>query len=107
MIKVADEIITHGFIKLKLAFMICSPNVTKYKASEARRKLLRMPLACIGVGDQQKGSYCLYLIEKQNSVNYIVFKTLLAKAVTKPGTQTPHLAKEEFKWLLCGIFLNV
>ena len=69
MIKVADEIITHGFMKLKLAFMICNPNVTKNKASEARRKLLRMPLACIGVGDQQKGSYCLYLIEKENSVN--------------------------------------
>ena len=54
--KVASEVISSGFMKLKSAFEIVSANVLRYKASEARRKLLRMPLACIGVGDRSKGT---------------------------------------------------
>ena len=54
--KVASEVIACGFMKLKSAFQLVSPDVLQYKASEARRKLLRMPLACISVGDRSKGT---------------------------------------------------
>lgn len=100
MIKVADEVIACGFMKLKSAFQIVSPNVSRYKASEARRKLLRMPLACVGVGDRSKGTYCLYIVEKQSSVNYPVFQALLQKAMDKRSVLTPNLSSEELKELL-------
>ena len=100
MIKVADEVITHGFMRLKSAFILSSPSVTHYKASEARRKLLRMPLACLGVGDPKKGLYSLYLVEKQSSVNYQIFQTLLSKAVDNPGARGTNLSKQELKGLV-------
>ena len=93
--KVASEVIACGFMKLKSAFVL------RYKASEARRKLLRMPLACIGVGDQSKGTYCLYIVEKQNTVNYPVFQPLLRKAMDKRSILIPNLSKEELNELLC------
>ena len=34
---------------------ISSPHIRNYKASLARRKLLQMPLACIGVGKIRTG----------------------------------------------------
>ena len=56
-IKVADAILAEGFIKLRTAFTISSPTNNSYKAADARRKLLRMPLACLGVGDRKKGNF--------------------------------------------------
>ena len=97
---VASEVISCGFMKLKSAFEILSPDVLRYKASEARRKLLRMPLACIGVGDRSKGTYCLYIVEKQRAVNYPVFQALLQKAMNRSSAHTPNLSKEEVKELL-------
>ena len=98
--KVASEVIACGFMKLKSAFQLVSPDVLQYKASEARRKLLQMPLACIGVGDRSKGTYCLYIVEKQSTVNYPVFQALLLKAMDKPSNLIPNLSKEELNELL-------
>ncbi|CAB3996207.1 Hypothetical predicted protein [Paramuricea clavata] len=74
---------------------ISSPHVRHYKASLARRKLLQMPLACIGVGRTEQGTYCLYLVEKQNLVDYSIFQTLLEKATLKPGVKEMSISKEE------------
>lgn len=76
MINVAKKILTEGFLKLKTAFVIVSPNVT-YTASHARRKLLQMPLVSIGVGNRQKGTYSVFLVEKQSAVHYTIFQSLL------------------------------
>ena len=97
-IKAADEILEKGFMKLKLAFTISSPDVT-YKASEARRKLLRMPLACVSVGDKSKVTFVLFLVEKQSSVDYTVFQTLLTKSLDR-SVQNPTLSKQELDGLL-------
>ena len=59
-----------------------------------------MPLACIGVSDRSKGTYCLYIVENQNTVNYPVFQGLLQKAMDKPSILIPNLSKEELNELL-------
>ena len=76
MIWVAKTISVEGFLKLKTAFEMVSPTVT-YTALHARRKLLQMPLVSIGVGDRQKGSYCVFLVEKQGAIHYTIFQSLL------------------------------
>ena len=99
MMKVVDKVSTCGFITLKSAFMLSSPGVS-CKASAGRRKLLRMPLACLDVGDLKEGSYCFYLVEKQNTVDYQIFQTLLTKSVDTSRAQEIQLSKEELKELL-------
>ena len=68
-IKVAKYDLQQGYIKLSDAFKICSPDVSKYSAKDARRKLLQLPLAAIGAGDREKGTYALYLVKKDNNVS--------------------------------------
>ena len=82
---VANIVLDLGFLKLSTAMVISSPHVRNYKASLARRKLFQMLLACIGVGKIEQGTYCMYLVEKQNQVDYSILHTLLEKAALKPG----------------------
>lgn len=53
MLNVVEKILEEGFLRLKVAFLTVSPNVT-YTAMHARRKLLQMPFAAVGVGDKAK-----------------------------------------------------
>lgn len=96
MLKVVDKVLTCGFISLKSAFMLSSPGVS-YKASAARRKLLRMPLACLGVGELKEGSYCFHLVEKQNTVDYQIFQTLLTKSLDTSGSQKNSVVQREIE----------
>ena len=100
MLNVASGILNQGFMKLKSAMTISSPHIRQYKASLARRKLLQMPLACIGVGNVSEGSYCMYLVEKQSQVDYSIFQTLLERAAIKPGAKELSISKEEMSNLL-------
>ena len=52
----------------------------------------------LGIGVREP--YCLYIVEKQNTVNYPVFQALLQKAMDKPSILTPNLSKEDLKELL-------
>ena len=63
MAEVARNILNDGFILLKDAFALSSPGIT-YTSLHARRKLLRMPLAAIGIGRMQDGTFHYYLVEK-------------------------------------------
>ena len=76
MIRVAKTVSGERFLKLKTAFEMVSPNVT-YTALHARRKLLQMPLVSIGVGERKKGTYLVFLVEKQSAVHYTIFQSLL------------------------------
>ena len=61
LIHVPQHILMNGVLLLKEAFELCSPGVT-YTSAHARRKLLQLPLAAIGVGVKSSGTYCLYLV---------------------------------------------
>ena len=100
LISVAQRILESGFILLKQAFEMCSPGVT-YTSSHARRKLLQMPLAAIGVGVKSAGTYCLYLVERQSSVNHAMLQTLLNKVVQSNRNNTETVvSRDEMKSLL-------
>ena len=100
LISVAQRILESGFILLKQVFEMCSPGVT-YTSSHARRKLLQMPLAAIGVGVKSAGTYCLYLVERQSSVNHAMLQTLLNKVVQSNRNNTETVvSRDEMKSLL-------
>ena len=99
MLEVAPKIIEEGCMKLKTAFEIVSPNVT-YTALHARRKLLQMPLAALGIGERSQGNYSIFLVEKNSSVHYNVFKSLLNKWVSCKQKEKPVLSKETVNKLL-------
>ena len=99
MLKVAQKVIEDGYMKLKVAFEIVSPNVT-YTALHACRKLLQMPLATLGIGERSKGNYCVFLVEKNSSVHYNIFKSLLNNLVTCKQKEKPVLSRETVNKLL-------
>jgi hypothetical protein len=94
------KIIEDGYLTLKPAFKLVSPDVLHYKTSKGRRKLFQMPLAYVGVGDRTKGNYCFYVLQKQETVDYVIFQTLLAKATCKQSVPMANLSKCELKELL-------
>lgn len=99
-IKVAKHVKQEGYITLKSAFEMCSPGVS-YTSSHAKRKLLQMPFAAVGIGSKNAGSYRIYLVEKQMCTNYAVFQALLNEVVGKTvGSRVSFVTKEEMKSLL-------
>ena len=97
-ISVAEEIIKKGFLKLADAFKLCSPNI-KYKSFHARRKLLQMPLAVVGVGTFKQETFCLYLLNKLRPANLYIIQSLMAETC-KHKQMHEEMAKEEVQKLL-------
>lgn len=95
---VAKEILARRFLTLADAFKLCSPNV-KYKSFHARRKLLQMPLAVVGVGSLEQGTFCLYLLKKQQPANLYVIQSLMNETTKQKETQQ-GINKEDVKKLL-------
>jgi hypothetical protein len=88
-----------GFIKLKDAAELSSPNV-KYTPTHARRKMLRMPCDVIGTGSLLEATSCLYLVEKQSPATLYLWQSLLKEACIKKQTNNKGLTKEDMKKLL-------
>ena len=100
MTQVAQTVLDEGFLKLKAAFTMISPDVS-YTAMHARRKLLQMPLVTLGIGDPKKGNYSIYVVEKQCTVQYKVLKSLLNNWINCQDEQSPlNLRKETVNSLL-------
>jgi hypothetical protein len=65
-----------------------------------RRKLLRMPLAAIGVGNIQDGTFWYFLVEK-GTVNYTMFQGIANKfLLTSKNGKENKFSKDDFKKLL-------
>ena len=98
MINVAQTVLDKGFLKLKTAFKMVSPDVT-YTALHARRKLLQIPLVTLGIGDRGKGNYSIYFVEKQCSVQYKFLQSLLNNWINCQDRKSPevYLRKETVK----------
>lgn len=52
------------------------------------------------MGKTEQGTYSMYLVEKQNQVDYSILHTLLEKAAVKPGIKEMRISKEEMHNLL-------
>ena len=100
LLKVAKHIISEGYISLKHAIEISSPGIT-YTSLHARRKLLQMPVAAIGVGSKSEGTFSLYLVEKQAGTSHVVLQTLLNQVLqNRQKKSSPFLSRVEMKSLL-------
>ena len=97
-LKVAKEVTSKGFVKLRDAFELCSPGV-KYSSFQARRMLLQMPLAVFGVGTLKEETFCLYLVEKCKPPNLFIMQTLITEA-TLHKSSTQKMTQDEMKKLL-------
>lgn len=64
-LSVAKQILDEGFIKLNEAFAMSTPGV-KYKAKDAKRKLLQMPLAALKIKESK--TYTIYLVSKETNL---------------------------------------
>ena len=97
---VANEVLQKGFLKLKSAFEMAYPDAT-YKSWHARRRMLQMPLASLGIGNRSRGSYSIFLVEKQDHVKYSIMQTFLNQWI-KCETVEPALplTKETMNSLL-------
>lgn len=65
LLSVAKQILDEGFIKLNEAFAMSTPGV-KYKAKDAKRKLLQMPLAALKINESK--TYTIYLVSKDTNL---------------------------------------
>lgn len=100
LLQVANEVLQKGFLKLRSAFEMAYPDAT-YKSWHARRRMLQMPLASLGIGNRSRGSYSIFLVEKQDRVKYPIMQTLLNQWI-KCETAEPSLplTKETMNSLL-------
>lgn len=99
MAEIGSKIVKDGFILLKEAFTFVSPGST-YTSLHARRKLLRMPLAAVGVGKIKAGTFRYFLVEK-GSVRYEMFQCFANKLLENcKDTENGSLSKTDFKKLL-------
>lgn len=96
LIKVARCIEQEGWMNLKEAFILSSPGRV-YSSVHTRQKLLQMPLAAIAVGNQKQGTQRLFLVRKQQFVNYKIFQSLQSTLVE---SQKECMSKEQMKKLL-------
>lgn len=76
LLHVANEVLQKGFFVLKSAFEMAYPDAT-YKSWHARRRMLQMPLALLGIGNRSRGSYSIFLVENQDRVKHSIMQTLL------------------------------
>ena len=98
LLKVARHIEKEGFMYLKEAFVLSSPGKV-YSALHARQKLLQMPLVAVAIGNHQKGTRRLVLVQKQQFVNYKIFQSLLTKLTE--DLKSECFSKDQMKKLLC------
>lgn len=65
LLSVAKQILDEGFIKLNEAFAMSTPGV-KYKAKDAKRKLLQTPLAALKIKESK--THTIYLVSKDTNL---------------------------------------
>ena len=65
LLSVAKKILHEGFIQLNEAFAMSSPGI-KYKAKDAKRKILQMPLAALRIKESKHDA--IYLVSKETNL---------------------------------------
>ena len=75
-LSIAKSVLENGFVLLNKAFRSAFPNVT-YHTENAKRRVLKMPLAALRVGCPESGFSEVYLFEYSKGVNYQQFLCLL------------------------------
>ena len=99
MIAAAEKILKEGICSLSSVYRTAFPNLT-YQPTQAKRKLLQMPLAAVRLGEPSSGRAEVQLMELIPGVNYIKILHFLTGCPRKQGGCTPSMSKQELKHLL-------
>ena len=99
LMKVANDILAEGFVKLSSAFRSAFPDV-KYHIVNAKCKLLKMPVASLRIGDPNSGASCVYLLELQDNVDYKQVLNLLNQYHSEKSSQDLPFSKTDLKAVL-------
>ena len=94
MLTVAELVKTEGYIQLSRAFNIVSPNI-KYTAEKARRRLLKIPLASLCIGDPTKGMSSTIVMEQHYGVDYSMMSSVINGIAAKAPSQNQNVLERE------------
>ena len=93
------SILENGFVLLAKAFRSAFPNVT-YHTENAKRWVLKMPLAALRVVCPKSGLSEVYLFEYSKGVNYQQFLCLLNSFHLEKTTKKLSMTKQQLKNVL-------
>ena len=99
MIKAAMIVMDNGVCTLSSVFREVFPDVT-YNSSNAKRRLLQLPLAAFRIHELSSGKAEVNLIEAVKGVDYVRFQHALTACASKQASSSPALTKNELKQLL-------
>ena len=77
LLQVGNEALRKGFCGLSQLVM-AYPGAA-YRPWDARRRMLQMPLVSDEIGNRSRGTYYIFLVEKQDHVKYSIMQTLLSQ----------------------------
>lgn len=89
LLQVGNEALQKGFLRFKSAFVMAYPGAA-YRPWDARRRMLQMLLVSLEIGNRSRGTYYIFLVEKQDHVKYSIMQTLLSQWI-KCETVKPSL----------------
>lgn len=101
----AHMIIAAGIVQreticsLPSLFRQAFPNVT-YSSHAAKKRLFKMPLACIRVGKPSDGTSQLVVMEFVKGADYVKIQQMLTTQLKKSPSLTSTLTKQDVKQLL-------
>ena len=95
---VTTSVLENGFLELADAFRAAFP-FTTYPSHSAKRRLLRLPLAALRLGNTDSGQSEVYLVEHSPAVNYCKVVNLLS-SLHSMAEASPNMKKQELKELL-------
>ena len=95
---VTTSVLENGFVKLADAFRAAFPGTT-YHSHSAKRRLLRLPLAALRLGNTDSGQSEVYLVEHSPAVNYCKVVNLLS-SLHSMAEASLNMKKQELKELL-------
>lgn len=100
MLAVAELVMAEGYLYLSRAFHIVSPG-TKYTAERARRRLLRMPLVSVCMGDPIKGMSSTLVLEHSLGVDYLKMSLVINRIATV-SSKCPQVPERQLVKALIG-----
>ena len=94
-----NTLILDDYVKLSTAFCSALPDVT-YDAINAKHKLLKMPIAALRVDNTASDSFCVYIFEHSESVNYHQLLQLLNHYHENSSSSSVSITKADIRDIL-------
>lgn len=99
MIAAAEKVLLEGVCSLSSVYRSAFPNLV-YQPTQAKRRLLQMPLAAVRLGEPSTGYAEVQLMEFIPGVDYIKIFHFLRGCPSKLSGCTPSISKQELSSLL-------